>query len=598
MTRLGQVSESGQKIAEAIATVLKIEVEIIDTDLVRVAGTGIVRNDVGSRLLRGFVNKHVLQTGNHIFISEAGFHEICLSCPLTGQCFYKASIVYPIIAASETIGTISLIAFNNEQKETLGRNTDSLIEFIGRMADLISSKALEQEILTERMVMANRLEAVVDSVDESVIAVDSDCVITHFNRSAERVFGTRKKSVIGKDSKDVLPSLPLAEVLRDGKGFHSREVFINYEGRKLHLLSTVKPIKMKTGQVVGVVASFRDFKETQKLAYGIMNNQEIIDFEDIVGMSKPLLAVKTKAQKVAPSNSTVLIIGESGTGKEVFARAIHAAGPHGHKPFITINCGAMPENLLDIELFGYAEAAFSGAKRGSKPGKFELADGGTIFLDEISNMSLYLQTKLLRVLKERRVERVGGTRLIPVDTRVIAATNSDLQEMIRKNIFRDDLYYLLSVIPLVIPPLRVRQEDIPLLLEHYMKRFNKLLGKEITGFSSEALNVCMNYYWPGNVRELVYAVEYAINLEESNIITVESLPPTLRETTKKGLPNDITSDGRLLPLAQLEKDAIITALDRYGWTDEGKTRAARVLGISRATIYRKIQRYGLQPDRG
>ena len=452
--------------------------------------------------------------------------------------------------------------------------------------------------MTERMVMANRLEAVVDSVDESVIAVDSDCVITHFNRSAERVFGTRKKSVIGKDSKDVLPSLPLAEVLRDGKGFHSREVFINYEGRKLHLLSTVKPIKMKTGQVVGVVASFRDFKETQKLAYGIMNNQEIIDFEDIVGMSKPLLAVKTKAQKVAPSNSTVLIIGESGTGKEVFARAIHAAGPHGHKPFITINCGAMPENLLDIELFGYAEAAFSGAKRGSKPGKFELADGGTIFLDEISNMSLYLQTKLLRVLKERRVERVGGTRLIPVDTRVIAATNSDLQEMIRKNIFRDDLYYLLSVIPLVIPPLRVRQEDIPLLLEHYMKRFNKLLGKEITGFSSEALNVCMNYYWPGNVRELVYAVEYAINLEESNIITVESLPPTLRETTKKGLPNDITSDGRLLPLAQLEKDAIITALDRYGWTDEGKTRAARVLGISRATIYRKIQRYGLQPDRG
>ncbi|MDI9447915.1 MAG: sigma 54-interacting transcriptional regulator, partial [Bacillota bacterium] len=363
MTRLGQVSESGQKIAEAIATVLKIEVEIIDTDLVRVAGTGIVRNDVGSRLLRGFVNKHVLQTGNHIFISEAGFHEICLSCPLTGQCFYKASIVYPIIAASETIGTISLIAFNNEQKETLGRNTDSLIEFIGRMADLISSKALEQEILTERMVMANRLEAVVDSVAESVIAIDSDGIITHFNRSAERVFGTKKKSIIGKNSKEVLPSLPLAEVLKDGKGFQSKEVFINYEGRKLHLLSTAKPIKLENGQVVGVVASFRDFKETQKLAYEIMNSQEVIDFEDIVGVSKPLISVKTKAQKIASSNSTVLIIGESGTGKEVFARAIHAAGPHGHKPFITINCGAMPENLLDIELFGYAEAAFSGAKR-------------------------------------------------------------------------------------------------------------------------------------------------------------------------------------------------------------------------------------------
>jgi PAS domain S-box-containing protein len=597
MTRLGQVSESGQKVAEAIATVLKIEVEIIDTDLVRIAGTGIVRNDVGSRLLRGLVNKHVLQTGNHIFINEAGFHEICLSCPLTGQCFYKASIVYPITAGTETIGTVSLIAFNEDQKETLGTNTDSLIEFIGRMADLISSKALEREILTERMVMANRLEAVVDSVDEGVIAVNSEGIITHFNRSAERIFGTRKRFLIGKDSKEVLPSLPLEEALQDGKGFHSREVFINYEGRKLHLLSTVKPIKLENGQVFGLVASLRDFKETQKLAYEIMNTQDMIDFEDIVGISQPLMAVKTKAQKVAPSNSTILIAGESGTGKEVFARAIHASGPHGHKPFIAINCGAMPENLLEIELFGYDETAFPGAKRGGKPGKFELANDGTIFLDEIGNMSLYLQTKLLRVLKERRLERVGGTRVIPVDTRVIAATNRDLREMIRKNIFRDDLYYLLSVIPLVIPPLRVRQEDIPLLLEFYMKRFSKLLGKGITGFTSEALNICMNYYWPGNVRELVYAVEYAINLEESNDITVESLPQALRETTKKGIPNDITSEGRLLPLAQLEKEAIITALDRYGWSDEGKTRAARVLGISRATIYRKIQRYGLKPDR-
>ncbi len=597
MTRLGQVSESGQKVAEAIATVLKIEVEIIDTDLVRIAGTGIVRNDVGSRLLRGLVNKHVLQTGNHIFINEAGFHEICLSCPLTGQCFYKASIVYPITAGTETIGTVSLIAFNEDQKETLGTNTDSLIEFIGRMADLISSKALEREILTERMVMANRLEAVVDSVDEGVIAVNSEGIITHFNRSAERIFGTRKRFLIGKDSKEVLPSLPLEEALQDGKGFHSREVFINYEGRKLHLLSTVKPIKLENGQVFGLVASLRDFKETQKLAYEIMNTQDMIDFEDIVGISQPLMAVKTKAQKIAPSNSTILIAGESGTGKEVFARAIHASGPHGHKPFIAINCGAMPENLLEIELFGYDETAFPGAKRGGKPGKFELANDGTIFLDEIGNMSLYLQTKLLRVLKERRLERVGGTRVIPVDTRVIAATNRDLREMIRKNIFRDDLYYLLSVIPLVIPPLRVRQEDIPLLLEFYMKRFSKLLGKGITGFTSEALNICMNYYWPGNVRELVYAVEYAINLEESNDITVESLPQALRETTKKGIPNDITSEGRLLPLAQLEKEAIITALDRYGWSDEGKTRAARVLGISRATIYRKIQRYGLKPDR-
>ncbi|BAF59025.1 MAG: sigma-54-dependent Fis family transcriptional regulator [Pelotomaculum sp.] len=597
MSRLALVSENGQKVAEAIATVLKVEVEIIDTDLVRVAGTGIVRYDVGTRLLRGLVNKHVLQTGSHIFIREAGFHEICLSCPLTGRCFYKASIVYPITVESEVIGTISLIAFDVAQKETLCKNTDSLIEFIGRMADLISSKVVEQEIMAERTVLANRLEAVVDAVGEGVMAVDRDGCITHFNRSAERIFGAKKEQVIGKDSKILFPSLPLSSVLQDGIGFNSKEVFINYEGRKLHLLSTAKPIKVKNGQVAGVVASFQDFKETQKLAYEIMNTHEMIGFDDIVGASKPLLEVKAKAKKISASNSNVLIVGESGTGKEIFARAIHSAGPYGHKPFVAINCGAMPENLLEIELFGYVEGAFSGARRGGKPGKFELANGGTIFLDEVGNMSLYLQTKLLRVLKERVIERVGGTRPVPVEIRIIAATNSDLQEKVQKNLFRDDLYYLLSVIPLVIPPLRTRQEDIPLLLDFYMKRFNRLLGKDIKGFTDEAMEACIKYPWPGNVRELVYAVEYAVNLEEEPLISPESLPPAIREGARKRTRDGIAGGGQLLQLAQLEKEAITAALEQYGWSDEGKTKAARALGISRATIYRKIQKFKLSPPK-
>lgn len=595
MSRLAQVSENGQKVAEAIASVLKVEVEIIDTELVRVAGTGIVRNDVGSRLLRGFVNKHVLQTGNHVFISEAGFHPICLSCPLSGRCFYRASIVYPITAETEVIGTISLIAFDDNQKETLSKNSDYLIEFIGRMADLISSKALEREIVSERMVMANRLEAVVDAVYEGVVAVDSEGMITHFNQSAERLFGTKKEHMIGKDAKEILPSLPLSEVMQEGKGFNSREVFFNFGGRKLHLLSTARPIKVEKSPIAGVVASFRDFKETQRLAYEIMSTQEMIDFEDLVGVSKSFAEVKSKAVKISSGNLTLLIVGESGTGKEVFARAIHASGPHGHKPFVSINCGAIPENLLETELFGYDEGAFPGARRGGKQGKFELADGGTIFLDEISNLSLYLQAKLLRYLQDRRIERVGSGRMIPVDVRVIAATNNDLQDMVRKNLFRDELYYSLSVIPLVIPPLRERPEDIPLLLDHYMRRFSKLLGKDIQGFSDEAMKACVKYYWPGNVRELVYAVEYAINLEENALISLESLTPEIREETRKKTRDGIAGDGRLLQLAQMEKEAITAALDRFGWSDEGKVRAARALGISRATIYRKIQRYGLKP---
>jgi len=595
MSRLAPVSENGQKVAEAIASVLEVEVEIIDTDLVRVAGTGIVRNDVGSRLLRGLVNKHVLQTGNHIFISEAGFHPICLSCPLSGRCFYRASIVYPITAETEVIGTISLIAFDDAQKDTLSKNTESLIEFIGRMADLISSKALEREIMAERMVMANRLEAVVDAVYEGVVAINSNGMITHFNQSAERLFGAKKVHIIGKDAKVLLPSLPLEKVLLEGKGFSSREVFFDFGGRKLHLLSTARPIKVENDLVAGVVATFRDFKETQKLAYEIMSTQEMIDFEDLVGVSKSFNGVKSKATKISSGNLTILIFGESGTGKEVFARAIHANGPHGHRPFVSINCGAIPENLLETELFGYDEGAFPGARRGGKQGKFELANGGTIFLDEIGNLSLYLQAKLLKYLQDRRIERVGGTRMIPVDVRVIAATNNDLQEKVRKNLFRDELYYSLSVITLAIPPLRERLEDIPLLLEFYMKRFSKLLGKDIRGFSDEAMKACTKYYWPGNVRELVYAVEYAINLEENQLISLESLTPEIREETKKRTRDGVAGDNRLLQLAQLEKEAISAALDRFGWSDDGKVRAARALGISRATIYRKIQRYGLKP---
>ncbi|MHB8984857.1 MAG: sigma-54 interaction domain-containing protein [Eubacteriales bacterium] len=594
MSRLAQVSANGQQVSEAIAAVLKVEVEIIDTNLVRVAGTGKVRNDVGARLLRGLVNKHVLETGRHIFINEAGFHHICLSCPLTGQCFYRASIVYPISIGPAVIGTISLIAFDDRQKETLGKNTETLIEFIGRMADLISSKVLEKETEAERMLMTNRLEVLVDTVYEGVMAIDSSGAITHFNRSAELLFGTKKELVIGKDSKKGFPGLSLSEVLNSGSEFTSREVFINFEGQRLHLLCTARPILTEESKIAGAVATFSDFKETQKLAYEMIGSNEVITFNDIIGASRPLLAVKERAAKIAGSHSTVLIVGESGTGKEIFARAIHSSGPHGRRPFIAINCGAIPEALLESELFGYEEGAFTGARKGGKPGKFELADGGTIFLDEIGNMSLYLQAKLLRIIQDRHIERVGGTRPAPVNIRIIAATNADLQDLVLKKLFREDLYYRLSVIPLVIPPLRERREDIPLLLEFYLKRFARLLKKEIRGFSDRALSACLSHSWPGNVREMVNAVEYAVNLEENSLIYPESLPPALHDEKGTVETGPITPrTGHLPTLAQLEKEAVARALDEYGWSDEGKVRAARALGISRATIYRKIQKYRL-----
>ncbi|MDQ0286432.1 PAS domain S-box-containing protein [Desulfofundulus luciae] len=594
MSRLDQVKEDCQRAAEAIAAALGVEVEVIDLDLVRVAGTGKVRNDVGSRLLRGLVNKHVLKTSQPIFIKEAGYHSICMSCPLTGSCFYKASIVYPIIAEQNVIGTISLIAFSDEQKVTLLTRTESLMEFIGRMADLIAAKVLETEAMTEKMIMASQVNAVMDAVDEGVIAIDSEGVVTHFNLSAERMFNIPKNEILQHNLEEHLAGLPLLSALREPGGFTSRECFVQARGRRLHLLVTARPIMGSDGRPVGVVASARDFKETQKLAYEIMSAQKVFTFDDIIGESRAIKELKARAAKIAGSHSTVLITGESGTGKEIFARAIHAASPRKNKPFVAINCGAIPETLLESELFGYEEGAFTGARKGGKPGKFELANHGTIFLDEIGNMSLYLQAKLLRVLQERQVERVGGNRLIPVDIRIIAATNSNLEEMIAKGRFRDDLYYRLSVIPLYIPPLRERPEDIKLLLEYYREHYNNLLGKNIRGYTSRAERACLAYSWPGNVRELINAVEYAVNLEEGDLIDTGSLPRSVQEGGHR-MAEIPGRESRWVTLEQMEKEAIISALEHFGWNEQGKTKAARALGISRATIYRKIAKYNLLP---
>lgn len=599
MSLLTNVQNSCQQIAEAVASALKMEVEIIDDEPLRVAGTGSVRNDVGHRLRRGFVNKYVLNSGKPVFIEEAGYHAICGSCPLKGNCFYRSSIVYPITADNRVIGTISLIAFDKHQKEKLSKNTASLMEFLGRMADLMASKALEKLMLQERMLMAGRLEAVVDAVYEAIIAVDSTGNITHFNKSSERMFSIQRAAAIGQNVNQILSGILLQEVLEEGKEFNSREVFVNLKNRKLHLLSTARIIKDQEDLLLGIVATFRDFKETQKLAYEYISAQRQITMDDILSKSHAIDNIKAQAKKIAVSNSTVLILGETGTGKELFARAIHSASNQSVKPFVAINCGAIPESLLESELFGYDEGAFTGARRGGKPGKFELANGGTLFLDEIGNMSLYLQSKLLRVLQEKTIERVGGTQEIPINVRIIAATNSDLHSMVQKGLFREDLYYRVSVIPIILPPLRERREDIPLLLEYYTKRFSNLLQKDITGFSPEVLKACMGYSWPGNVRELINMVEYAVNLEEQGILGLESLPSRIRENHSKSRSTYTytgNADDRegIVPLATMEKDALEKSLAKFGYHEEGKRKAANALGISRATIYRKIEKYGLK----
>ena len=295
----------------------------------------------------------------------------------------------------------------------------------------------------------------------------------------------------------------------------------------------------------------------------------------------------------------MLITGESGTGKGLLARAIHKESPRCNKPFISVNCAAIPETLLESELFGYEKGAFTGAEKNGKLGKFQLADKGTLFLDEIGDLPLHLQVKLLTCLQNRQVDPVGAVKPVDVDVRIIAATNKDLEEMIRQNQFREDLYFRLNVIPIHIPPLRERPEDISMLVQHIIMKFSMAMGKAVTGIDADAMDVLLSYQWPGNIREVENIIEYAINMEQTDTITTDSLPEKL--TRKNNIIKyevGAASVGASLKvqLDSADRHILRSCLNQTGWTLEGKRQAAKQLGISESTLYRRLKHLGLSEN--
>jgi transcriptional regulator with PAS, ATPase and Fis domain len=309
-------------------------------------------------------------------------------------------------------------------------------------------------------------------------------------------------------------------------------------------------------------------------------------FLNIIGDGKAINKIKDRALQVSTSDSTVLITGESGTGKELFARSIHHASTRKDQAFVSINCGAIPEMLIESELFGYEKGAFTGADRSGKLGKFEIADHGTIFLDEIGDLPIHLQVKLLSVIQNRQVDRIGGVIPINIDVRIIAATNKDLEAMIKTKAFREDLFFRLNVIPLHIPPLRERPEDLVMLMDFALHKFSDRLGKSLSGFSQEAKDVLIKYPWPGNVRELENAVEYAVNMESKDMISLFNLPDKI---VQHSITEDYNSGSLKERLRIQQKYIIMDILDRTGQTLEGKRAAAKILDISESTLYRMLR---------
>lgn len=596
MPRLNDIKETVQQVAEAISFAVGLETEIVDHELTIVGGTGDYQKKLGEKeelgkLESNFLYARVLREGKTVFVKEA-LQDMNYD-PLTklGKRRELAEICTPIVFEGKTIGVIGLVAFTREQQQHLLIEREQLKLFVERMADLLGAKAAEQMMMRRMEQTRQEMTTILETIHEGMLAVDRHGVVEYCNSNAATLLKTTSQGLVGQQLASLMPGTAALEVLETGEGYTEQEEILRTGPHYFHFIVTAKPM-MEADHIRGMVISFRDIVEARKLVYNLSEMSITFTFEDIIGHSEKMQRAKLRAQQVAMGASTVLITGESGTGKELFARAIHYASDRRKGPFITVNCGAIPETLLESELFGYEKGAFTGARDKGKVGKFELADSGTIFLDEMGDMPLHLQVKLLHVLQNRRFERVGGNKTIQVDVRVITATNRNLEEMMLEKLFREDLYYRISVIPLHLPSLRERREDIIELSRHFLEKYNGFMNKKIEGFSPQVQQMFMNYTWPGNVRELENAVEYGVNMTFSKEIKMEAVPPKLQQLTSEEGSYLYGSSLQDIIKAK-EKDVLERKLKEHGSSHDSKLAIARDLGVSRATLYRKLAEHHL-----
>ncbi len=584
MANLKYIREDIQNIAEAIVAVLGIDVTIVDDDLTRVAGTGIYLEKIGEKISGYSAFNKCLIEQIEIIIDDPSCNDICNECSNSGDCKEFAEVCCPIISEGVTYGVIGLIAFTEEQAKVIKNNKDVLMNFLGKMADLISNKIKAQVKAYELELEKKKLETLVNGIDKAIVSIDVDGNIDKYNLKFKKVFNL-ENNINGKNIFKLLEFIkkPSRDNFKKEKS-HS----FNYklDGHELKGIYNINEIILKK-ELKGYVIDFIDNKDAIK-NYNKINKDYSITLENIIGNSSVINSVKKEALIASKSTSTVLITGESGTGKELFARAIHNHSNRCENPFVAVNCAAIPDNLLESELFGYEEGAFTGAKKGGKLGKFEIANKGTIFLDEIGDMSLHLQAKLLRVLQEKELNKIGAKSNKFIDVRIIAATNKDLEKMVLKGTFREDLYYRLNVIPISLPNLRQRKDDIPDLIDFMIKEYSRKLEKHVTGIDKNVLDVMLEYKWPGNIRELQNIIEYGVNMSIGEIITLDVIPNKLKNVE---LEEVLVQNDKIRTLEELEKAEIIKALHKYKDYKKDKELAAKALGISRATLYRKLEKY-------
>lgn len=449
---------------------------------------------------------------------------------------------------------------------------------------------------TELQRRLDEQRAIADATRDGTMTINKDGVVEYMNKPAGHILGVDPSLAIGATLAETLGVKPvIAPIFETGEGYEDREVRLKTKKRNLHLVDTAIPIVNGAGEVVSVVNTFRAFDQVAKVARRFAGNRAQYTLEDAIGNSPSIKRAIDMSRRAAKGSSNVLLTGESGTGKELFAQGIHNASSRSDRPFVAVNCAALPKDLIETELFGYVRGSFTGAHEEGRPGKFEIASGGTIFLDEISEMPIDVQAKLLRVLQERQVTRIGDSEPTDLDIRIVAATNRNVEELIRDGGFREDLYYRINVIEIVVPALRDRDNDVDLLANHYAQHYAQMLGKKISGFSDQMCETFNAYHWPGNVRELQNVVERMVNFAEGPLIDeFADLPKMIRDSTKQTVGVFAHTNGSFPTLQETERRLMTAALEQTGYN---VTRACEILDMTKPRFYRKAKSLDIELKR-
>ncbi|MCM4950221.1 sigma-54-dependent Fis family transcriptional regulator [Escherichia coli] len=580
---LMQIQPTIQRFARMLASVLQLEVEIVDENLCRVAGTGAYGKFLGrqlsgnSRLLR-----HVLETKTEKVVTQSRFDPLCEGCDSKENCREKAFLGTPVILQDRCVGVISLIAVTHEQQEHISDNLREFSDYVRHISTIFVSKLLEDQGPGDNI--SKIFATMIDNMDQGVLVVDDESRVQFVNQTALKTLGVVQNNIIGKP----IRFRPLT--------FESNFT----HGHMQHIVSWDDKSELIIGQLHNIQGRqlFLMAFHQSHTSFSVANAPDEPHIEQLVGECRVMRQLKRLISRIAPSPSSVMVVGESGTGKEVVARAIHKLSGRRNKPFIAINCAAIPEQLLESELFGYVKGAFTGASANGKTGLIQAANTGTLFLDEIGDMPLMLQAKLLRAIEAREILPIGASSPIQVDIRIISATNQNLAQFIAEGKFREDLFYRLNVIPITLPPLRERQEDIELLVHYFLHLHTRRLGSVYPGIAPDVVEILRKHRWPGNLRELSNLMEYLVNVVPSGeVIDSTLLPPNLLNngTTEQSDVTEVTEahlsldDAGGTALEEMEKQMIREALSRHN----SKKQVADKLGIGIATLYRKIKKYEL-----